>query len=207
MQLYASRVFSILFAMSCSETSGGSGATQTWIWGEGVPDIVDPDSDETEFDLDYPEHGFIQIDGDLDEMSISIELVRRPPSSLYPESEPFCSKMLPAAIADFMEVHLMTIVTEISVFIYGHPYIAACKCYVRTMMQMGLGRIEDELISSPNMVEEFCARREAYLFGKPVVDGAFGHTPDQVSQRDLNILRHSVTSVLVANDASSEDDI
>jgi hypothetical protein len=117
---------------------------QSWIWGEGIPEILIIDDnldiciDEKDCNLSrYIDHGFIQIHATSD--CLYIDLVKRPPGRLFPLEERFCSTMLPAAISEFMESTLPSIEIKMAqVDINSENHQAACKCYVRTFINMGL---------------------------------------------------------------------
>lgn len=175
---------------------------QSWIWGEGVPQVVSRFADQDE-DMkllsDYSDHGFIQLLYRKSTDGLTINLVKRPPGRFYSESEPFCSKMLPAAIARFLEHHQIPTVSEVSVVVDGHPYLAACKCYIRVMISMGLARVGEGsgVVVTPSLVEDFCGWRPKSIVGKPTVPGAMGHSPASVSEADTVKLSTSSSMVLV----------
>jgi len=148
-------------------------------------EVIDDSSDE----------GFIQLQASRDELVIVF--VKRPSPQLYPSDEMFCSKMLPAAMKSFMEKHHFMEPKKISVFIDAHPYVAACKCYVRLFISMGM-HVVNSLAVRDESVDAFCLTWRIVLAGKPE-EGERGHVPLKVTEMDgerLNEAWHVFTQNL-----------
>jgi hypothetical protein len=172
--------------------TGSQSKSQTWIWGRTIPEKM-------EDILDFSDHGFIRIQSSSDD-SLQISLVKRPPHDLYSENEKFCSSMVPAAIAEFMDGSMMDRLTSVFVSINAHPYRAACKCYMRTLISMGMNRIGEGsgIVVGPDRVEEYCDYKHESITGRPVVVGGFGNSPMTDSiDTDREKLRQTSSFVLV----------
>ena len=172
--------------------------TMTWIWGKGKPTRNPMFKEEGKLLSDFTDHGFIQLQYSDILGAISIKLVKRPPNEFYPESNKFCSKMLPATIADFIDIHHIPRIEAINVTLDAHPYMAACKCYMRTMISMGLNRVGlgEGVVVTSDQVEDFCAWRPTSITGRPAVERSLGHSPATVSLEDMDQLRSTVSSIL-----------
>ncbi len=176
--------------------------TQTWIWGDGLPrinkDYIEGEEEEFKLISDYTEHGFIQLEFEPDLGALSIKLVKRPPSEYYPSSEPFCSKMLPTTIAEFIEANHVTDISSISVVVKAHPYFAACKCYMRTLISMGLNRVGEGsgVVVDSSKIDEYCDWRPVTITGRPTLNGSYGSSPTTVSLDD-HIKLHTTVSLVI----------
>ena len=116
--------------------------SQTWIWGEGGPIFLYDRNEEIELLTEVVDHGFIRLIYKPQYEGLDMDLVKRPPEHLFPEDIPFCSIMLPATISEFMDRHnLIDKIKNVRVIVSANPYLAACKCYLRTMMSMGMNNI------------------------------------------------------------------
>jgi hypothetical protein len=147
----------------------------------------------------FPNHGFIQLEtGEHD--SININLVKRPPPEFYPAYEKFCSKFLPAAMLDLMEeASMIDGVSEVRVFMTKDSYTAACRCYMKTFLAMGLPRIGETygVVISASDIDEFCVHPQPMLRARPVSLGEVGRAPGGVSFEDRLALAKSAKFVLV----------
>jgi hypothetical protein len=176
---------------------------KTWIWGVGVPvipEFIEADDEATHLLSDYTDHGFIQLEYKPIQEELLIKLVKRPPGEFYAESEPFCSRMLPTTIAQFIEAHQISRIKLMSVVVHAQPYMAACKCYMRTMISMGMNRVGagDGVVVKPGQVESYCDWRLEQIIGRPALEGTFGYSPDSVSNLD-HVKLHSTVSVVIIN--------
>lgn len=91
----------------------------------------------------------------------------------WQEHKSFCSHMLPAAIRDYLDRKDNPPVGEIWAVNMAEPSIAGCICYVRTMVEFGMGIVNDTAVSD---VRRFCATNDHYgavLVGKPVPGSRF----------------------------------
>ena len=146
------------------------GASKAWIWGDSPPPPALVFEDEHKpLAWQYPEHGFIELTWLFDR--VEIHLVKRPPARFFPENEKFCSTMLPAAIRDILETNEVPVelIQIIGVTIDAYPYRAACKCYMRVLMGMGLNRVGggDGVVVTENKLEEFCDYEHVRIEGRP----------------------------------------
>ena len=182
----------LLLSLSLLVICTASSVVQTWTWGEGIPRILSPTNEDMDIPEDYPDHGFIQIQTSVDNV-LSINLVKRPPPTYWPRSGSFCSQMLPAAIEDYMDRNEIRSVTAIHVAIDADPYEAGSKCYLKTMLEMGLGRVNGKLVSSASGVEEFCSLREFEVMGRPTSPGTLGRIPTGVTEEHRQLLKISST--------------
>ena len=173
---------------------------QSWVWGPDVPKIIDSLNEDLDVPADYPDYGFIQLQK-IQTDWISINMVKRPPHHMYSRTKRFCSEMLPAAMTEFMRMWNMNEVAAVSVYILAEPYMAACKCYLGTMVSMGLTRIEgnsqDRIANSTN-IESLC-EREKYVSvtARPAKRGATGYAPANIGNTELDLLRESVDFVRI----------
>jgi hypothetical protein len=173
-------VVNVGIAQALSETT-----IQTWVWGEDIPRLLDINRSPMElFELpdDYPDHGFIQLEYNRKEEEMRLILIRRPPSRLFSKTEPFCSTMLPAAIGEFMRHLEIKRVKQIAVHIDADPYIAACKCYMRTFIRMGLSKVGTENIHDIN---RFCSSKHSTIVATPEDESSWGHAPSGVGLTDI----------------------
>lgn len=147
--------------------------SRSWIWGPSVPSsslqrFTDSLSDA------YPDHGFIQLR--LDDDTLTISLVKRPPAIMWPPENKFCSRMLPAAINEFFSESVVTGINDINsvmVSIVADPHIAACKCYVRTLLAMGMDRLRmdsNEPVTEAE-IDAFCADEPDIILARPSIGG------------------------------------
>ena len=126
----------------------------TWIWG----DVSGLDLEETLRILTiygWPDLSFIRLVKYFD--TLSIELVQK--GTEWPESESFCSAMLPSAMREFIEIHDIDLkgeVSKIDVLNASDPNIAGCKCYVRLMVSMGYDVVEGQVLKSKSDIDQFC---------------------------------------------------
>ena len=172
--------------------ANGQIKSQTWIWGRSIPRKMDDIND-------FRDHGFIRIQSSSEDR-LDIALVKRPPPHLYNSDEKFCSSMVPAAIAEFMDGSGMDRVKSVFVEINAHPYRAACKCYMRTLISMGLNRIGEGsgVVVGGDRIEEYCDYKHQSITGRPVVEGTFGYSPmTDYIDTDREKLRQTSTFVLV----------
>lgn len=163
--------------------------TQSWLWGESPPDFEKESIfDERPLAWRYPDHGFIQLTAVADRIAIS--LVKRPPARFFPAGEKFCSSLLPAAFFEFVTSNEIdpVLIKVVSVTIDAHPYKAACKCYMRTLIGMGMNRIGlgSGVVLQDHQVEEFCDYEHVLVEGRPVGDSA---TAPAVNATALTLLR------------------
>lgn len=148
--------------------------SMTWIWGRGVP----MDAPRGTVAERFPSHGIVKIEGNQE--MVKIDLVKRPPRSLFPLTTPFCSNVLPVAILQFvatMNIDLPT-VHRMEVLIDASPAPRACRCYLRTMALLGFTRING-IDWSRNRMEEFCS---AVPDLEPVLVVALRSSKDMVEQ-------------------------
>ena len=179
--------------------------TQSWIWGEGFPNILFIDgfssgsiSDKEASVKSYSDHGFIQIHAQSD--CLYIDFVKRPPGRIFPLEEKFCSTMLPAAIAEFMDSTFESIqIRWAHVHISSDTYELACKCYVHTFISMGLTRIGERspISVSHESVNDFCRREEVEIIARPPLEGDIGHIPISVSPMTKEILRKTASTIVI----------
>ena len=183
------------------QTAIGASPTtiHSWVWGPGVPRIVATSNEDMESPVDYMDHGFIQLATAHDVGQISVVLVKRPPSDLFPRDEKFCSTMLPAAMVEHAEATGLKSIKSVLIHFDAHPYRAACKCYMRLLISMGLNRVGQGsgVVVHPSQVEEFCDYEQPEMFGRPV-DGVAGHPPAR-SETDIDRLRTSASYFLTDN--------
>ena len=137
--------------------------SQAWFWvDEQLPPVdVAPSLSEL-----YPFIGIIQLQMHSD-ASLEIDLVKRPSASRWPETSSFCTPMLPAAIERFFTENNLDIekVESMEVWVRGAPYVAACKCYARTIISMGFSVFESvgDFIASPHLIPALCASEPQLL--------------------------------------------
>ena len=187
----------ILFSLLIVFVVSSEATIQTWIWGEGGPAFLYDRNEEIELLSEIPHHGFIQLEYKPRVKAIVISLVKRPPGALFPRSEKFCSRMLPAAMAEFIRIHNIGKIKSISVIVEADPHIAACKCYMRTMISMGLTRVGDDRIVGEDDVEAFCVLKPPRHIGATsIINGRSGHSPITVSVSDLQLLYSTVTQII-----------
>jgi hypothetical protein len=85
---------------------------------------------------------------------LSIDLVRRPSNS--DREFKFCSQILPAAIADFLNRKAkipLSVIQRISVGNVAEPALAGCKCYVGIMVRMGFNIVNRSEVDN---IHSFC---------------------------------------------------
>jgi hypothetical protein len=126
----------------------------SWVWGTGALESQRHGSVADRF----PDHGFIELS--VENEFLSISTVKRPPSYLYPDFLPFCSKLLPAAVSDLLTVsggveQLEYIHVDIESGLYA---MAACRCYVRLMVAMNVTSINQFQAppESSENISDFC---------------------------------------------------
>jgi len=140
------------------DDGAGYGRTvHTWIWGPDVPGGEDTSLQLLDLRDRYPDHGFIQLSS-RDGKSLSIDLVKRPPPTLYPMDESFCRQLLPVAIGLFLGEHGWPVkeLNEIEVVIDSkYSYTRACKCYTEVMIDMGFNVI-NSIIRGESAGEDIC---------------------------------------------------
>jgi hypothetical protein len=122
----------------------------------------------------------------LDDKSLYIAYVVRPPGDLYPARSPFCSTLLPIAVKEFISrTGLVESLKSVEVELEAGPYlIFACKCYVRLMLSMQVSLINGREPPSPEGVQDYCKSVE-HLLG--TFDGPVRLPPiDQRYQAALN---------------------
>ena len=141
-----------------SSWEGPDAISQLWVWGHTA--LPHPSGD-TQYGVPltqrYPEHGFIEIS--LDGNILSIDLVKRPPADVWPTDIKFCSSMLPASISQFFIDNelLLNVVDRVEVELEAEPFTAACKCYVRVMINMGFSILNGgPRPVNQTDVDEFC---------------------------------------------------
>ena len=109
--------------------------SQIWIWGPPVR----PQASSTGRWLDVweelPDHGFVHLAHYPGKLSVLN--VQRP--SNWPQHESFCSSMVAAGIVEFMHSNRIGVenIHMVVVGVEAHPFVAACKCYMRVMIDMG----------------------------------------------------------------------
>ena len=105
--------------------------------------------------------------------------------------------MLPAAIYDLMESHHLYGIKAVFVAVNASPYIAACKCYARTMMAMGLRRVVRSLESvKSSKLAGICRYKPSSIRARPIPKGACASLPESVTLEDRLLLRQSFTSII-----------
>ncbi len=175
--------------------------SQTWIWGEGGPIFLYDRNEEIELLTEVVHHGFIRLIYKPKYERLDIDLVIRPPRLLFPEDVPFCSIMLPATISEFMDRHnLHDKIKNVHVIISATPYLAACKCYLRTMMSMGMNYISisnKSMIVTTENLEDICELEPRSITARSVSREQFANSPISVSDIHKQILQKTVTTILV----------
>ena len=122
----------------------------TWVWGPANPDQVSLK------DPVFRDSSFIRLE--KHRTSLNIILVSK--GDNWPDGTSFCTPMVSAAIAQFLEIHdidLSRDIETVEVFNMAKPYIAGCKCYVRIMVAMGYNYLwEEELVESESDILRLC---------------------------------------------------
>lgn len=136
----------------------------SWIWGPDVPQTPEYLQVMDIKDL-YPDHGFIQLSS-RGGKNLNIDLVKRPPSTMFPDGESFCRQLLPVAVALFLGENGWPAneLEQISVVIDSkYSYDRACQCYTELMMDMGL-TVLNSINRAPSTAAEICdEERPSYL--------------------------------------------
>ena len=128
----------------------------SWVWGPDIPQTPEYFLEQDIKDR-YPNHGFIQLSS-RDGKKLNIDLVKRPPSTLYPDGESFCRQLLPVAVALFLGENGWPVseMREISVIIQSkYSYTRACQCYTELMMDMGF-TVLNSLTRGDGAIGEIC---------------------------------------------------
>ena len=174
----------LLSAVGCSgslEPWRAEPNAKSWIWGEGVPH--EPDDYDVPVQDWYPGYGIIKLKF-TPPGAIEIEHVQKIPWM----AGSFCKMALPAAFYAFT-LHPnpfdISAVKSVTVTIDAHPYIAACKCYVRTFIAMGFTRLASrtkygnspvEDVTEEDKVDTYCSTHRTWI-GASVPELEVAHLP------------------------------
>jgi hypothetical protein len=128
-----------------------------WIWGSTIPSTPSwfGDVDKTVSET-FPDHGIVDLQ--FLRGTLEINLVKRPPAEIWNPSEKFCSHILPAAIYTMLTEYGIDVASEVElvhILFDADPYIAACKCYMRVLVEMGFTQVVFMTVNSDS-VDGFC---------------------------------------------------
>ena len=126
----------------------------TWIWGKSDESI----NQEIAI-ADFPHLSFIRLWKE-DDMLI-IDRVQK--GTNWPSGESFCKRMLPLTIQRFLAIHGLQLghdINAISVFNAAENLEVGCRCYVYTMMSLGISEINRRIISSTDDRISFCSESD-----------------------------------------------
>lgn len=166
----------------------------TWVFGP----VTDLEAYVSTLELGEAESpGFIKLssDGSL----LEIDLVRRP--SAWPADEPFCSRMLPAAVNAFYAKHGRLAVKDllgVQVVNMADPREAGCRCYVALMLAMGVAAINEDSRILPG---DFCRRQNEFLITGIYSEGATPVLPNTTAAA-LAVLHTARSVTHVREDAA-----
>lgn len=184
----------LLATLISATIAGGPVTIESWVWGSDIPVIVYTNNADMVSPVEYKDYGFIQLATEHESRQLSVVLVKRPPGYMYPSNEKFCSSLLPAAVAEHMATTGVTDIQSVSIHIDAYPYRAACKCYFRLLVSMGMNRVGlgSGVVVPPSQEDEFCDYDQVHLIGRPVEEGSSGHSPvTPTLARDIQKLRRS----------------
>jgi hypothetical protein len=163
------RIFSQMFVLIFFFFTLIAGRSETtWVWG----DLAGVDIKSTLRILTlhgWPDLSFVRLA--KYRSVLSIELVQK--GTNWTPNASFCSRLLPSAIKQFLEIHDIDLLSEVDtmdVFNASDPYIAGCKCYTRTMFSMGFDTVHGTRFTSQSEIDNFCATRSPHsrlLVGVP----------------------------------------
>ena len=162
---------------------------RAWVWGDGPVN----ESGRSLRDR-YPDHGFIELRLSVDTLLVSA--VRRPPDHVWPPTVLFCSRMLPAAINEFLHtVHMdLSTIKHVLVALIADPYIAAFKCYMRVFIDMGFTDFGYGNPMGTEDVDKFCEREDSIILGS-LGDGLTAVPPSR-ADGDMALLEDSAVCIL-----------
>ena len=193
--MYSFAVFTLIATLTCrgsmdlaaipaAQSLQGHSYMKSWIWGEGFPES--PEDESIPISEWYSRSGLItlmyQHQGEHGP-TIDVSYVKRPPDV----DGPFCKLALPAAIYAFTlhpSPRDISTIKAMTVAISADPYIAACKCYMRTFVAMGFTQIKS-LVSMeitifeevlPGGIDKFCEIDRDLIVAR-VPEGQVAHIP------------------------------
>lgn len=137
----------------------------TWIFGPPKRYVMSF-IEELDIDPAIP-HGFIQLEGNGGVLSINF--VQRPRE--WPEKTQFCRPMLRAAVFDFylrtgLDISQLKLIEVSNVAKSEKEMMAACRCYVGLMVDMGFSRFTsgaDTLDMMPDDIVKFCDTKRSFI--------------------------------------------